>query len=442
MHPNHVARPIVRAALERKTITYSELGVALGRDPEKMPGRGWGPSLKALELWCGKNNLPPLTVCVVAKDTGRPASEGTYKGRAYGEMSDEEIATLQSAVFSHRWLENHAKVFALDDLIAPQSTSKKSARKPSIVAHCDWSKDPKKRWMSVAVRSEGRWSIGLPEEVGPTSDLLPRLRNRSKNSGGLFIGFDFPIGLPCDYGSKTGLASFRTALQTFGSPQWSEWFSVCDDQEEISIQRPFYPMRPGGRKKEHLLRGLGLDRGEELLRRCELKTSERQAACSLFWTLGGNQVGKGAISGWQEVLKPNLDQIGLWPFDGPLSSLFETHASVIAETYPGDVYGQIGIPRRPAWSKRAQAGRASVAGSILNWIAHRNCDVPGALTSLIGDGFDPGVIGEDQFDATIGLLGMLDVVDGLRSDGCPDDPLIKKWEGWILGQGSRAVTEI
>ena len=46
--------------------------------------------------------------------------------------------------------------------------------------------------------------------------------------------------------------------------------------------------------------------GHHLLRVCELKTEHSQAACSLFWTLGGNQVGKGALTGWQEVIRPAL----------------------------------------------------------------------------------------------------------------------------------------
>jgi len=34
----------------------------------------------------------------------------------------------------------------------------------------------------------------------------------------------------------------------------------------------------------------------------------------------------------------------------------------------------------------------------------------------------------------VGLLGMLNVVLGRRPSGEPDDPLVRRLEGWILGQ--------
>jgi hypothetical protein len=45
-------------------------------------------------------------------------------------------------------------------------------------------------------------------------------------------------------------------------------------------------------------------RRQRLRRQCERATPTRRAACPLFWTLGSNQVGKAAISGWQEVIAP------------------------------------------------------------------------------------------------------------------------------------------
>jgi hypothetical protein len=41
-----------------------------------------------------------------------------------------------------------------------------------------------------------------------------------------------------------------------------------------------------------------------------------------YWTLGGNQVGKAAIDGWQNVVRPALALgASLWPFDGSLENL-------------------------------------------------------------------------------------------------------------------------
>ena len=306
--------------------------------------------------------------------------------------------------------------------------------KPSIVAHCDWGKDPGKRWMAVAMEVEGAWHIAQPERVGQTETLVERLKNRSRPNGKVFLGFDFPIGLPAFYGEATGLENFRAAIRIFGSDRWPDWYEVCDTASEVTIARPFYPMRPGGKSQQHLLTGLGAPSRDALLRRCERRTQSRPAACMLFWTLGGNQVGKGAITGWREVIAPNIDEVGLWPFDGPLDEIFDTRDVVFAETYPGDAYGQIGIKPRPIWSKRRQDGRKFVAETLIAWLETRAAAFDPALADLIRCGFGPGPAGEDPFDALVGLMGMLDVVEGRLSPGNPVDPVIGRWEGWILGQ--------
>ena len=64
--------------------------------------------------------------------------------------------------------------------------------------------------------------------------------------------------------------------------------------------------------------------------------------CSLFWTLGPNQVGKAAIIGWRDVLTPALGSdksVVLWPFDGSLDQLLKPGNVVIVETYPAECYG-------------------------------------------------------------------------------------------------------
>jgi hypothetical protein len=159
----------------------------------------------------------------------------------------------------------------------------------------------------------------------------------------------------------------------------------------------------------------------------------------LFWTLGGNQVGKGAISGWREIIIPRLDQIGLWPFDGSLAELANSKPVIVAETYPGDVYRQIGMPRG-SWSKRRQADRTRMGHIIFSWLAARsNLDID-LLQPFIEDGFGADKAGEDRFDAVVGLLGMLDVVDEWRGEGIPALDAVRKWEGWILGHHRDDVT--
>jgi hypothetical protein len=56
------------------------------------------------------------------------------------------------------------------------------------------------------------------------------------------------------------------------------------------------------------------------------------------------------------------------------------------------------------------------------------------LNTQIADGFGARGDGEDAFDALIGLLGMIEVIDGRRLERPPDRRAGEAVEGWILGQ--------
>lgn len=304
---------------------------------------------------------------------------------------------------------------------------------PAVIAHCDWSIEARKRWMAVALQRGDRYHVTAPESVGSTADLIDRLRTRAVAAGPLLLGFDFPIGLPAAYGARTGLACFRQFLDVAGEGKWADWFRVATIPREIAVTRPFYPARPGGTLRSHLFEGLGLQ-AADLLRECERPAPGRATPAMLFWTLGGNQVGKAAITGWREIIQPNRHRIGLWPFDGPLSRVLAENKTVIVETYPGDAYGQIGIARAPVWSKRRQEGRRSVCGFLQRWIeSHASVDAV-ALLPCLADGFGADAAGEDRFDCAIGLLSMIDVVLGARGEGAPLEAPVTTWEGWILGR--------
>ncbi|MBC2834075.1 DUF429 domain-containing protein [Paragemmobacter straminiformis] len=307
-----------------------------------------------------------------------------------------------------------------------------------LIAHCDWSVERKKRWMAVATRSGDHWRIFPPEPVGTTHDLFERLARSSTDGQPIFVGFDFPIGLPVAYGQKVDIADYRSLLGLLGEGKWAKWFDVCEHPHEITQHRPFYPMRPGGTELRHLLEGLGASSATDLLRQCDRRTASRGDACSVFWTLGGNQVGKAAISGWRELLRTS-GQVALWPFDGRLDSLLGHKPVVVAETYPGDAYGQLGIPRAPLWSKRKPEGRAHAGRHLRAVIDRRGHEADENLTRAISAGFSANGVGEDQFDAIVGLLAMIEVADGHREDGCPYDDDTVRWEGWILGHSRTTV---
>ena len=221
------------------------------------------------------------------------------------------------------------------------------------------------------------------------------------------------------------------------------FYEVANRSDEIAIERPFYPNRPGSTAQRHLIEALGLESMDQLRRRCDRGGPGRRAANPLFWTLGGNQVGKAAIAGWRDLLAPALrerrDQLAIWPFDGDLDELLATKPIVVVESYPADVYRRLGLDLRLGGSakrhgKRVQACRAANTQTIVDWLGRHavNCDP--ALHSAIADGFGHGSDGEDRFDAAIGLFGMIEVIRGHRPPGAPADSDILAIEGWILGR--------
>ncbi len=134
--------------------------------------------------------------------------------------------------------------------------------------------------------------------------------------------------------------------------------------------------------------------------------------------------------------------VALWPFDGPLADLLERPGIIVAETYPGEVYGhlQLGIGAGNR-SKRRQSDRRDDAATLLDWATAREVQPAAALAAEIRDGFGDRADGEDRFDATVGLFGMLNVALGQRPPGDPADHEVRLIEGWILGQQPEALAD-
>jgi hypothetical protein len=253
----------------------------------------------------------------------------------------------------------------------------------------------------------------------------------------ILAGFDFVIGLPLAYAQRAGLSSFREALSVFGAGEWESFYQVCRAPCEVTLWRPFFPESCGRRgmaQRGHLSRGLGLT-WAELHRECEKRTLSRPPACPLFWTLGANQVGKASISGWLEVLRPITErgaELGLWPFDGPVAKLLEERGCVVAETYPAEFYGHLGLPRRPA--KRSVAARKSLAERLFLEAELAGIELSRQAAGAIASGFGARVEGEDYFDAMVGLLGMVKYLRAGCTPEAPDQGHVRNVEGWILGQ--------
>ena len=311
--------------------------------------------------------------------------------------------------------------------------------KPSLIVHADWSTDPKKRWMcSAFIQDDQSYTIEAPALVGVLNDLFLRLISRAEG-GSVVVGFDFPIGLPLEYAKLAGISDIVESLKTFGKGSWSEFYNIAAKPTEISLRRPFYPFRPGGTSHKQLCEGLGVPNIDSLRRICERKTSSRGTASPLFWTLGGQQVGRAAISGWRDLITPALSdkslQVSLWPFQGPFHELISQGHIVIVETYPAEACLHIGLrPAGRGWSKRSQSDRKQASNKLFEWISKRNVSLSPILENELRSGFGGGKEGEDRFDSVIGLFSMIETVLGYRETGEPDLPSIRTIEGWIFGQ--------
>lgn len=311
--------------------------------------------------------------------------------------------------------------------------------KPKLIVHCDWSVSDCKRWVATARLSPaGIYEVSGPALAGRTDSFFSRLRADTP-AGSILAGFDFPIGVPRAYAAKAGVGSFPEMLRGLGTGSWAMFYNPAERAEEISLARPFYPLRPGGTSKRQLLDALGLHGAEELLRLCDRRTAARGNACEIFWTLGANQVGRAAIQGWRELLAPALRAglIAIWPFDGELSELLESGGITVLEAYPAETYGHLGLLR--GFGKRRRVGRQSQAKVILCWCERQAIALEPGLVASINDGFGERQTGEDAFDAFIGLLGMIEAVCDPALCLAPQDPAVRDIEGWTLGTDPASV---
>lgn len=301
--------------------------------------------------------------------------------------------------------------------------------------------------MALALPDPAGWTLRA-EPVGDVSTLLARLRAQAQGAP-VALGIDVPVGLPrayvarhLDLGPAAHPPDFPGFLRRLADrPGFLPGFlSVCGTLDEVGAGRPFYPMRGvrGMTRLSHA-QALGLDSAAGLSRACDLATPHRPAGAPLFWTLGANQTGKAAIAAWRDLLLPALAgprPPALWPFDGPLRPLLEDGRVVLAETYPAEAMRQLGL--RMGGSKRRHADRLALVPALRQAMALLSARPDAALDHLMTRGFDPDAAGEDRLDCVLGVLCVLQVLAGRRTDAAPDDPWVQRWEGWVLGQAPNA----
>jgi hypothetical protein len=82
---------LIGAAHNRQVLTYEILGKKIG-----VPARGLANHLGHLMYYCERENLPPLTVLVVQKDSGEP-------GAGLTTVSVQQLHRDRERVFTHDW---------------------------------------------------------------------------------------------------------------------------------------------------------------------------------------------------------------------------------------------------------------------------------------------------------------------------------------------------
>src|SRR5450755_822684 len=101
----------------------------------------------------------------------------------------------------------------------------------TVATHADWSIDPRKRGMTVAVRDGRFWQVAAPVPVGELHTLFARLRGLAAG-GAVALGVDFPVGLPRAYAARRTEADFPAFLR--GCVARGDFFRVCATLEEVA----------------------------------------------------------------------------------------------------------------------------------------------------------------------------------------------------------------
>jgi hypothetical protein len=297
------------------------------------------------------------------------------------------------------------------------------------------------RWVVRADDDGEGWRIHAPEPWHPDVHMGVIM---APGDRAVVVGLDVPLGVPRGWAATVGLTSFRDLLAAIRGDRWPHLLEPAATAADIAPSRPFYPRRPGGTRQADLVAGLGLASVDDLRRECDRALPGAMgSAAPVFWLVGAQQVGKAAITAWRDVVAPAAARahVRLWPMDGALDDLVAPGRTVIAEVYPRAAYAwPLGFPPT-GWSKRRQADRRARAAQARQWMGsnRRGITPDRAMQAALDDGFGPAPSGEDPFDATMGALQMIAVLDGLLPEAPralmdATDSHARATEGWILGR--------
>jgi hypothetical protein len=311
---------------------------------------------------------------------------------------------------------------------------------PDRIAHADWGTDPAKRVVTSAKLVDGAYQVGAPRTVGASGGLIERMGLTGPTGVTTLLGFDFPIGVPRAYAERVGFDDFAAWFRQLDIS--ASFFEAATSLDDVSPSQPFFPHKPPTTKapglKALFVERLGIP-AACLLRDCDRAHCDRRAASEMFWAIGAAAVAKATLAGLEDTLRPAFAEAHrtyrLWPFEGQLAQLLSTSDAVIVETYPTEAYRQLGLQMgTSSRAKTRQEDRRAEAFRLLDWCADNAVVADDELAKQIHDGFGPTSSGEDPFDSVAGLFGMIDTVRRAREPDLPDDPVVRRIEGWMFGQ--------
>jgi hypothetical protein len=310
---------------------------------------------------------------------------------------------------------------------------------PGAIAHADWGSAAVKCVVATAELQGGIYHAHPPRPVLGGHGLIERMRLTPQKSQTTLLGFDFPLGVPAAYARLAGITNFADWFRQLDLD--SQFFRVASNIDEVSVGRPFFPQlittkSPGIQAR--FQRALSLT-AEEMFRRCDRPHCGHGGASPMFWALGPKAVAKMTLAGWRTTIRPALAEprrvYTIWPFDGPMLKLLESSDAVIVETYPRDVYLQLGLHMGAiGTAKTNQADRAAEAPRLLRWCVDNAVRPDEGLVDQIVDGFGAAKDGEDRFDAVVGLFGMIQTMRRATEPELPNDPQARLVEGWMFGR--------
>ena len=265
-------------------------------------------------------------------------------------------------------------------------------------------RDPRKRPMYCVTVENGRPRV---RRCPTNADVLGIRKGEFERP--ILVTADVPIGLPSGFQEVYGCRTFIRWLENRMNRQgWTDL--VTDSVASQSPQRPFVVCKRGESKYD----------GRFPRRVCEEKTNGE----SLYWCVGGKQVGKAALHFWHRTLLPLREHLGddlaIWPFES-----IEEKNVVIAECYPAILYNRV-------WGRRVtKTNPYDVVDAVYE--EKRNladyCDDKTWLH---------GVSSDDEFDMLTTALA----IARWNCQPChfltaPDEDLIRTVEGWMLGLQQR-----